>query len=137
GVAGGLYAQLTGSFGPDAFFLTTTFTIVAMLVVGGRYSLSGAVIGTLFLAGVTDGLRRLEGGFHLGPLHVPSRPGLQEAGLPLALLLTLLLRPRGLTGGVEISLADIGRLRRRTRGPVPADNVGEPATVPPNSEGVW
>jgi branched-chain amino acid transport system permease protein len=137
GVAGGLYAQLNGSFGPDAFFLTTTFTIVAMLVVGGRYSLSGAVVGTLFLAGVTEGLRRLEGGFHLGPLHVPARPGLQEVGLSLALLLTLLLRPRGLTGGVEISVVDVGRLRRRTRSPVPADNVHEPATVPTNSEGVW
>jgi branched-chain amino acid transport system permease protein len=112
GAAGGLYGQLQGSFGPSAFFLTTTFTVVAMLVVGGRYSLSGAVIGAIFLASVSEGLRRLEGGFDVGPLHVPSRPGLQEVGLAAAMLLTLLLRPRGLTGGVELGFADLGRLAR-------------------------
>jgi branched-chain amino acid transport system permease protein len=112
GLAGGLYGQLAGSFGPSAFFLPTTFTVVAMLVVGGRYSLSGAVIGALFLATVSEGLRRLEGGFHVGALHIPSRPGLQEVGLAAALLLTLLLRPRGLTGGREVGPADLRRLGR-------------------------
>ena len=68
-----------------------------MLVVGGRYSLSGAVIGALFIAIVSEFLRRLEGGFDVGGLHVPARPGLQEVGLALAMLLTLLLRPRGIT----------------------------------------
>jgi len=121
GIAGGLYGQLAGSFGPSAFFLPTTFIVVAMLVVGGRFSLSGAVIGAIFLATVSEGLRRIEGGVHVGPLHIPARPGLQEVGLALALLLTLLLRPRGLTGGNEVSLLDAGKLRlggltgRRTR----------------------
>jgi branched-chain amino acid transport system permease protein len=111
GLAGGLYGQLSGSFGPDAFFLPTTFTVVAMLVVGGRYSLSGAVIGTLFVTAVAEGLRHIEAGVDLGVVHVPARPGLQEVGLAVALLLTLLLRPRGLTGGREISLTDLLRLR--------------------------
>jgi branched-chain amino acid transport system permease protein len=126
GVAGGLYGQFTGSFGPDAFFLATTFTVVAMLVVGGRYSLSGAVVGALFLASVSEGLRRLEGGFRVGPVHVPGRPGLQEVGLALALLLTLLLRPRGLTGGAEISVTDLGRLSHLHRRGAPARGT-EPA----------
>jgi branched-chain amino acid transport system permease protein len=104
GLAGGLYAQLAGSFGPDAFFLATTFTVVAMLVVGGRYSLSGAVVGALFVATISEGLRRIEGGVHIGTVHIPGRPGLQEVGLALALLLTLLLRPRGITGGNELGL---------------------------------
>ncbi|HZS23802.1 MAG TPA: branched-chain amino acid ABC transporter permease [Gaiellaceae bacterium] len=112
GAAGGLYGQLAGSFGPSAFFLPTTFTVVAMLVVGGRYSLSGAVVGALFLATISEGLRRLEGGFHVGPLHVPGRPGLQEVGLAVALLLTLLLRPRGLTGGNELGPEHLRRLAR-------------------------
>jgi branched-chain amino acid transport system permease protein len=113
GLAGGLYAQLAGSFGPDAFFLPTTFTVLAMLVVGGRYSLSGAVIGTLFVAAVAEGLRRIEGGVDIGFVHVPARPGLQEVGLAVALLLTLLLRPRGVTGGREVSLTDLRRLRSK------------------------
>jgi branched-chain amino acid transport system permease protein len=118
GVAGGLYAQLSGSFGPDAFFLTTTFSVVAMLVVGGRYSLSGAVIGTLFMAAIGEGLRRIEGGVDIGTLHVRARLGLQEIGLAIALLLTLLLRPRGLTGGNEIALT-----RAKAR-PAPIEDAG-------------
>jgi branched-chain amino acid transport system permease protein len=111
GLAGGLYAQLSGSFGPDAFFLPTTFTVVAMLVVGGRYSLSGAVIGALFVTAVAEGLRHIEAGVDLGVVHIPARPGLQEVGLAVALLLTLLLRPRGLTGGREVNVADLRRIR--------------------------
>ena len=130
GIGGALYAMFAGSFGPDAFFLTTTFTVVAMLVVGGRYSLSGAVIGTLLVSTIAETLRRVEGGVHLGPLHVPARPGLQELGLSLALLLILLLRPRGITGGAEWSFTDLGRLpaawraRRATPEAQPTDPHG-------------
>ena len=117
-------ASCAGSFGPDAFFLTTTFTVVAMLVVGGRFSLSGAVVGAIFLATVTEGLRRIELGVDVAFIHIPGRPGLQEVGLALALLLTLLLRPRGLTGGAEISVFGLrglkARLLRRRR-PVDAE----------------
>lgn len=133
GVAGGLYAQLLGSFGPNAFFLTTTFTIVAMLVIGGRYSLSGAVIGALFIAIVSEFLRRLEGGFGVGGLHVPARPGLQEVGLALAMLLTLLLRPRGITNGVEVTPGGLLRLGRGSSrettaiDPAPLSGDGDPA----------
>jgi branched-chain amino acid transport system permease protein len=84
-----------------------------MLVVGGRYSLSGAVIGTLFVASVAEGLRRIEGGVDIGVVHVPARPGLQEVGLAVALLLTLLFRPRGVTGGREVSLSDLRRVRAK------------------------
>jgi branched-chain amino acid transport system permease protein len=122
GLAGGLYAQLTGSFGPDAFFLATTFTVVAMLVVGGRYGLSGAVLGTLFVAAISEGLRRIEGGVQIGAVHIPGRPGLQELGLAVALLLTLLLRPRGITGGREVSLTDLRRLRAK-RPPAPVEEA--------------
>jgi branched-chain amino acid transport system permease protein len=128
GIAGGIYGQLAGSFGPDAFFLTTTFTIVAMLVVGGRYSLSGAVVGAIFIATITEGLRRIELGVDAGFIHIPSRPGLQEVGLAVALLLTLLLRPRGLTGGAEVTVFGLrglwARLVRRHR-PVNAEPTVE------------
>ena len=39
-------------------------------------------------------------------LCTPVAPGLQEV-VSLALLLTLLFRPRGLTGGNEVSLVDL------------------------------
>lgn len=102
GVGGALYGQLLGSFNPDAFYLSITFITLAMLVVGGMTSLSGAVIGAVLISVVAEVLHRIEGGVHLGPLHIAARPGLREVGLALIMLLILILRPRGLTGGREL-----------------------------------
>lgn len=102
GIAGGLYAQFVGSISPDAFFLGLTFLTVAMLVVGGITSLAGGVIGTISISAVAEFLRRIEGGIDIGGLHIEGRSGLQDLGLGIIMLLILLLRPRGLTGGREI-----------------------------------
>jgi branched-chain amino acid transport system permease protein len=129
GLAGGLFAQFFGSFNPEAFFLKTTFLAVAMLVVGGALSLSGAVFGALFISTVTELLRRAEKGFSVAGIDVPSRPGLQELGVAVAMLLALLLRPNGLTGGREIALPSLSR--RRNAAPVaPAsDPAAQPSEV--------
>jgi len=116
GVGGALYAQFNSAFTPDAFYLDLTFLIIAMLVVGGMNSLTGAVAGVLVLTAVSEGLRRIEQGAHVGPLFVPGRTGLREVGLALIMLAILLFRPRGLTGGRELPLPRRltlpGRLRR-------------------------
>jgi branched-chain amino acid transport system permease protein len=104
GVGGGLYAQYIGSFSPDVFYFNATFLIIAMLVVGGLTSLAGAVTGTIVLSAISEVFRRVEGGISVGPVHIPSRPGLQSVVLGLIMLLILKLRPRGLTGGREIRL---------------------------------
>jgi branched-chain amino acid transport system permease protein len=103
GVGGALYGQFLGTFNADAFYLTISFMVIAMLVVGGRNSLAGAVIGTGFISIVSEGLRRVEVGPHIGPLHIPSRPGLEAVGLGVIMVAVLVLRPSGLTGGREIS----------------------------------
>lgn len=105
GIGGALFAGYYGTFNPDSFFVALTFLLVAMLVVGGRLSLSGAVVGTVFITLATELLRRAEEGFDVGPLSVPSRPGLQDVGVALAMLVVLLLRPSGITGGRELRLA--------------------------------
>lgn len=104
GLGGALFAQYFGTFNPDAFFLTATFTTVAMLVVGGRLSLSGAVLGVVFLTWVREGLRQIERGVTLGPVEISTAAGLQEVGVALAMLLVLLTRPQGLTNGRELML---------------------------------
>ena len=43
GAAGALFGMFIGSFNPDAFFLNITFLMVAMLIIGGMTSLTGAV----------------------------------------------------------------------------------------------
>jgi branched-subunit amino acid ABC-type transport system permease component len=103
GVAGALLGMFIGSFNPDAFFLNITFLMVAMLIIGGMTSLTGAVVGTIVISAVSELLRRLEGGADLGLFELGARPGLREVGLALAMLAMLILRPRGLTGGRELA----------------------------------
>jgi branched-chain amino acid transport system permease protein len=96
GLAGGVYGQSLGSFNPDVFYLDLTFLTLAMLVVGGVNSLSGAVVGTLILTFLAQILRDLEASL--------DRPGLTEVCFALILILILALRPSGITGGKELGL---------------------------------
>jgi branched-chain amino acid transport system permease protein len=102
GVGGGLYAQYLGSFNASFFYLALTFTTLAMLVVGGIKSLTGAVVGSLTISFVAEFLHRIEQGADVGPLHIPARPGLREIGLAIIMLCILVLRPRGITNGREL-----------------------------------
>ena len=83
GVGGALYGQYLGSFNASFFYLALTFTTLAMLVVGGITSLSGAVIGSLTISFVAEVLHRIEQGADVGALHIPARPGLREVGLAI------------------------------------------------------
>lgn len=103
GVGGGLLAHQLGTITPDSFYLALTFLTLAMLVVGGITTLSGAVIGTVVIATVSELLTEVESAF--------TAPGLREVGIALIMLGVLLLRPRGITGGREIGER---LLRRRT-----------------------
>jgi branched-chain amino acid transport system permease protein len=102
GIAGGLFAQFIGSFNAPSFYLNITFLVVVMLVVGGIKSLSGAVIGTIFISAVSALLLRAERGFDF-IIHVPGRPGLREVVLAVIMLTILILRPSGITAGREIT----------------------------------
>jgi branched-chain amino acid transport system permease protein len=110
---GALYAQYLGSFTADAFYIPLTFTIVAMLVVGGMTSLTGAVVGAVFLSIVAKGLRRLEQNV--------GRPGLQRVGFAVIMLAVLIWRPRGITLGRELKLP----VRRRSRTPRRSAEAGD------------
>jgi branched-chain amino acid transport system permease protein len=102
GVAGALSAALLGAFGPGTYFLELNFLILVMLVIGGIKSLSGAVVGTIVVAGVSELLRRVELGVDLGFVSFSGRPGLREVALAVILLLILILRPSGIMGGREL-----------------------------------
>lgn len=117
-VSGSMFAHLQGSITPDAFYFDITFLTLAMLVVGGMGSLWGAVLGTLVVTGIAELLRQLESGFSLGLVEVGARPGLTEVGLGILLLVILILRPAGMTGGREFGFSALRRLpltRRASR----------------------
>lgn len=120
GVAGSLFAQYFGSLNPESFYLTLTFTAIAMLVVGGLTSVSGAVVGTIALSVVLELLRAVERGVTLGGWEVPHRSGLTEVGLAVVLLVVLLALPAGITGGRELDpVAAVRALARRRRPTAP------------------
>jgi branched-chain amino acid transport system permease protein len=102
GAGGGLYAEFLGSMTVDEFYLEMTFVTLAMLVVGGIGSLSGAIVGVVVVTFVVEFLRTLEHGVSLGPTTFALPSGSQEIGLGVVMALILILRPTGLTRSREL-----------------------------------
>ena len=57
GVAGCFYASFVGTLVPDAFFIAESFTILAMVIVGGMGTLIGPVLGAILLTVLPELLR--------------------------------------------------------------------------------
>jgi len=112
GVAGAIYGHYLGAFSPDQFYFHLTFFTLAMLVVGGISSLSGAVVGTLAISTVQEILGRLENGEGVGPIHLNLRDGVTDAVLAIIVLVIMIVRPAGITGGRELSLPRPRRVPR-------------------------
>jgi branched-chain amino acid transport system permease protein len=102
GMAGGLWAHFIVSFSPKAFFLTETFVILTMLVVGGPGGVSGAVVGTVAITIIREGLRSIENGINISGALSNTLVGFTEALLAVILIVILILRPGGVMGGREI-----------------------------------
>ena len=81
GVGGGLYAQFLGILTIDAFYLGLTFITIAMLVVGGIGSLTGAVVGVILVTFVVEFLRLFERGVSVGAETFILPQGSSEIGL--------------------------------------------------------
>jgi branched-chain amino acid transport system permease protein len=107
GLAGGLYVHFL-PINADFVYLELTFITLAMLVIGGMTSLWGAVVGALAVSGLDSLLAEAEEG--LGRIDLPSGSRLVVVGALMALV--LILRPSGITGGKEVTLARLTRARR-------------------------
>jgi branched-chain amino acid transport system permease protein len=57
GAAGGFYPGFVGTLVPDAFFITESFTVLAMVIVGGVGTLVGPVFGAILLTLLPELLR--------------------------------------------------------------------------------
>ena len=109
GVAGSLLAHQIGTVAPSAFYFSTTFNIIIMVVLGGMGSISGAVIGAIIMTVTPELLRPLERGFELGPFTVGTAYGLSNIILAVAFIAIMIVRPQGLFGERELGLALLGR----------------------------
>lgn len=101
-VAGAMIAHFLGAFSPKKFFFVDTFSILAMLIIGGIGSVSGAVLGTAVVTVVMEVARRIEEGPLLPSLGLPQVFGLTQLALGIGILLVMYRRPGGLCGLVEI-----------------------------------
>lgn len=103
GIAGVLLGHFLGIVRVENFYLDLTFLIVAMLIIGGRGSLTGAVAGAVVIAMLTEALRQIEIGFQVGHTTIAAPAGVGDVILALVMLLIILFRPAGIAGGREIT----------------------------------
>ena len=130
GVGGALAVHQSGTLSSNTFYFAASVTTITMLVVGGARSVFGAVVGTLAVATVNELLRNLEEGANvLGLFSIGETPGLAAIGLGLILLVTMIVRPDGLSRGREAGeLEPIRRrLRSRARSTAPAAAASDQA----------
>ena len=113
GLGGVLFAHFLGTLNPNTFYLDMTFLTLAMLVVGGFRSLSGAVAGVVILKTVSELFRSLEEGINVVGRDFAASPGTQEVALALIMLGILIFRSEGIFGGAEIGPMIAARLNRR------------------------
>ncbi len=102
GIGGGLFAHFITSFTPKAFFLTETFVVLAMLVIGGPATVTGAVFGTVLVTIVYQTLRWVENTINVEQVFSTNIAGLTDVSLAIALILMLILRPAGVFERDEI-----------------------------------
>lgn len=103
GIAGVLLGHFLGIVRVENFYLDLTFLIVAMLLIGGRGSLTGAVAGTMVIALLTEGLREAEIGIQIGTTNIAAPAGTGDVILALLMLIIILFRPDGIAGGRELT----------------------------------
>src|SRR5437660_1413690 len=115
GVFAALFAHFLSIVNPGAFYLRTTFITLSMLVVGGMYSLSGAVAGVVAISALIEMFRDLEKGISLGGLSIALPNGVQEIAIGIITIVILMYLPTGLTRNRELSWKGWPLQRRLTR----------------------
>jgi len=96
GVSGAMFAGFQGFVSPESFSLMESVMIVAMVVLGGLGHLPGVVLGAVLLSALPEVLR-----YVAGPLQALTDGRLDASILrqlliALAMIIVMLLRPRGL-----------------------------------------
>ena len=122
-LGGILRVQSLGSIGPSQFSFEFTILILAMLVVGGMRTVTGAIAGTVLITVGKEVTRFLGDSPNFLGFDWPVVDGLPDLFLAGALLAVLLTRPAGLLGEF-----DLGRwlTRRFVRRPARASGAVTP-----------
>ncbi len=115
GLAGALRVQAVGSTNPTQYTLDVGVLLLAMLVVGGMRTVTGAFVGTVLVTAGNEIARQF------GDRH--GIPRLPQLFISLVLLAVMLVRPGGLLGDTDVAMW----LRRRWRRPPRSERPSGPA----------
>ncbi|MBN8506346.1 MAG: ABC transporter ATP-binding protein [Burkholderiales bacterium] len=96
GVAGAMFAGFQGFISPESFSLQESIIIVAMVVLGGMGHLPGVVLGALLLAALPEVLRYVAGDLQNLTGGRLDASILRQLLIALAMIIIMLMRPRGL-----------------------------------------
>lgn len=102
GAAGALFAHTTNSLNPASFQFVKSVDVVIMVVLGGMGSLTGSILGALFVTVLPEALR---------PLQQVTQIDLRMVIYSLTLILLMIWRPEGLLGSREWSAFRRKRVR--------------------------
>ncbi len=136
GAAGGMLVHFLTIVSPSQFYLGLTFSLIAMLIVGGLSTISGAVIGTIFMTGVIEVLRKIGEGPVIGPFDLPQMHGLSTMGTGVAIMTIMIWKRDGIVAFFEIDerLNNWKRNQVNKRGTPDRERLEHP-TLPPASPG--
>lgn len=96
GVSGAMFAAFQGFVSPESFSLMESVMIVAMVVLGGLGHLPGVILGAILLAALPEVLRHVAGPLqHMTDGRLDASI-LRQLLIALAMIVVMLLRPRGL-----------------------------------------
>jgi branched-chain amino acid transport system permease protein len=114
GIGGGVYAHFIGFLSPGTFDFLVSFNPLIIVVFGGLGSMTGSLAASFGWIFFLEGLLRVL----LGQLGTEA-PTWRFVLYPIALLLLMLLRPKGLLGTVEWGFLKTPQVLLRKREPVP------------------
>jgi len=107
GLGGSMRSQSLGTVNPTQFSFELSVIVLAMLVVGGMRTISGAIVGTVLVTVGKDVFRWLGD----GPGGLPTVEGMPDFFLAALLLAVLLTRPSGLLGDWDAGQLAARRLK--------------------------
>ncbi|HRD84083.1 MAG TPA: ABC transporter ATP-binding protein [Rubrivivax sp.] len=96
GVSGAMFASFQGFVSPESFSLMESVMIVAMVVLGGLGHIPGVILGALMLAALPEVLRYVAGDVQNLTGGRIDAAILRQLLIALAMIVIMLMRPRGL-----------------------------------------
>lgn len=101
GLAGPLWVHYTGSMHPEVFGLVFVFQIIAMLIIGGIGTISGAILGAGIITAFIHLARPIQEGFSIFGLNIPPLVGLIQVLMAVMIFLVLMYKPEGILGKMK------------------------------------